>query len=156
METIIGGYKISKISAGEMANYFERAFSRSSVKEMISNAAFLSAGEGAYKNFGNILQAYTSATGDLSDETIDRLAKDFETNGQKCNAPLNNDLKLEGIQVYFGEHVMPLMRRIIVKGWGLSRRFRGGNRLSFCNRLRCSVKTIVFRHILLTEHCCRR
>ena len=39
METIIGGYKISKISAGEMADYFERAFSRPSVKEMISNAA---------------------------------------------------------------------------------------------------------------------
>ena len=55
METIIGGYKISKISAGEMADYFERAFSRPSVKEMISNAASLSAGEGAYKNFGNIL-----------------------------------------------------------------------------------------------------
>lgn len=109
METIIGGYKISKISAGEMADYFERAFSRPSVKEMISNAASLSAGEGAYKNFGNILQAYTSATGDLSDETIDRLAKDFETNGQKCNASLNNDRKLEGIQVYFGEHVMPLI-----------------------------------------------
>ena len=67
METIIGGYKISKISAGEMADYFERAFSRPSVKEMISNAASLSAGEGAYKNFGNIMPAYTSETEVLSD-----------------------------------------------------------------------------------------
>ena len=62
------------ISEQEMADYISRAFSADSVKRMITEEDTLYQGEELFQKFGNILQAYASATGDLSNETIDSLA----------------------------------------------------------------------------------
>lgn len=99
--------EITNISEQEMADYISRAFSANSVKRMITEEDTLYHGEELFQKFGNILQAYASATGDLSDETIDSLAKDLHEHKGILRQPYNRNTRLEPEQIYFGKYVMP-------------------------------------------------
>ena len=109
MKKIINGYTIEEISNTEMADYFERAFNSQSVEDIICNAESIETGNSYYQTFGNILQAYATATGDLSDASIEQLAKDFDKNKEKCYIPHDSINEIDGIQRYFADHIMPII-----------------------------------------------
>ncbi|MBP5161349.1 MAG: hypothetical protein ILP11_04845 [Alphaproteobacteria bacterium] len=109
-----GTIELIDISEHEMADYIERAFSAASVKQMIREASNLFQSTELFRKFGNILQAYASATGDLSDQTINSLAKDLRENQAILRQADDKDTKLEGQQIYFGKYVMPRIIDIYV------------------------------------------
>lgn len=102
----IGSDVINKLSERDMADYFERAFNNNHVQDMIRTSSSLSSVKSNFQNFGNILQAYVSSTGDISDEMIEKLVSDFEKHSDKISSRVNSD-KLDGAQLYFAEYVMP-------------------------------------------------
>ncbi len=102
----LGKYDIEKLSKEDLSSYFEKAFNNPIVIQMINNSSSLSQVSTRFNNFGNILQAYLSATGDLSEAMIEKLATDFEQNSDKISQPINQN-KIEGIQKYFADYVMP-------------------------------------------------
>ena len=99
--------EMTNISEQEMAAYISRAFSANSVKRMITEEDTLYHSEELFQKFGNILQAYASATGDLSNETIDSLAKDLHEHKDILRQPYDRNTRLEAEQIYFGKYVMP-------------------------------------------------
>lgn len=115
----IGEFEVWDISADEMAGYLTRAFSRGAVKELLTSAESLSAAERRYQTLGSILQAYASATGDLSDKTVDTLAAEMSENSELLNEPYDNKRKLSAEQKYFGQFVMPKITQIHCQRLGL-------------------------------------
>lgn len=103
----IGGIEIIRLNENDMADYFTRAFSRASTKDMLTSAPSLSSAEEYYQNFANILQAYTCATGDLSNKTIDDLSYDFAQHRDIFKQAYDTEKKITSAQKYFGEFVMP-------------------------------------------------
>lgn len=99
--------EIINISEQEMADYISRAFSANSVKRMLTEADTLHRSETLFQKFGNILQAYACTTGDLSNETIDSLAKDLHEHKDILQQPYDQNTRLEAEQIYFGKYVMP-------------------------------------------------
>lgn len=99
-------YKIKKLSSQDMAQYFEKAFANPKVQHMIKSSKKLSAAESNFQHFGNMLQAYVSATGDTSDQMIETLAADFEQHADKLTQSVNSD-KIDGVQTFFADHVLP-------------------------------------------------
>lgn len=116
----IGEFEILDISAEEMADYLTRAFSRPETKDMLTSAQSLSEAERRYKTLGNILQAYASATGDLSDKTIGVFAQEMAENAELLKEPYDNNRKLSAEQKYFGKFVMPKIVKIHAQRLGLS------------------------------------
>ena len=107
METVqFESYEIKKLSSQDMADYFEKAFANPKVQHMIKSSKNLSAAESNFQHFGNMLQAYVSATGDTSEKMIETLAADFEKHSDKLSQPVNRD-KIDGTQTYFADHVLP-------------------------------------------------
>lgn len=116
----IGEFEVVDISAEEMADYLTRAFSRRSTEELLTSATSLSDAESKYQNLGNILQAYASATGDLSDKTIDGLVADLAENADVLRQDYDNSRKLSPEQKYFGAFVMPKIAEVHRQRLGLS------------------------------------
>ena len=107
METIqLEACEIRKLSSQDMADYFEKAFANPQVQHMIKSSEKLSAAESKFQHFGNVLQAYVSATGDTSEKMIETLAVDFEQHSDKLSQPVNSD-KIDGVQTFFADHVLP-------------------------------------------------
>ena len=107
MEKIVCGmYEIKKLSLDDIAGYFERAFNNPVVKKMLNNSPSLSKASSNFEHFGNMLQAYVTSTGDLSDTMIETLANDFEKYSYKISQSVNTS-KIDGKQMYFADHLMP-------------------------------------------------
>ncbi len=103
---VCGTNEIEKLSKEDIAGYFERAFNNPVVKKMLNGSSSLSQASSNFEHFGNILQAYITSTGDLSDVMIETLANDFEKYSHKISQPVNTN-KIDGKQIYFAEHIMP-------------------------------------------------
>ncbi len=103
-----GIFEIEKLSKEDIALYFEKAFNNPTVINMLNSSQSLMDADSNFVRFGNILQAYVTSTGDLSEETVSKLTTDFERNSYKI-AHGDDKNKLEGMQLYFAEHVMPLV-----------------------------------------------
>ncbi len=101
-----GKYRISKLSKEDIASYFEKAYRHPAVKNMLNTSLTLEKTQSNFKYFGNILQAYVTATGDLSDDMIEKLADDFKNHSDKISQSVDEN-KLDGEQKYFAEYVMP-------------------------------------------------
>lgn len=95
------------ISEYEMADYISRAFSAESVKQMLRKEDTIGLSEDLFQKFGNILQAYASATGDLSDKSINSLANDLSKHKDILRQPYDRKTKLDGEKIYFSKYVMP-------------------------------------------------
>lgn len=107
MEKIVcGAYEIEKLNIKDIAGYFERAFNNPVVKKMLNGSSSLSQASSNFEHFGNMLQGYVTATGDLSETMIETLANDFEKYSHKISQPVNTN-KIDGKQIYFAEYVMP-------------------------------------------------
>ncbi|MBO7555772.1 MAG: hypothetical protein J6T72_00005, partial [Alphaproteobacteria bacterium] len=111
--------EIINISQKEMADYFSRAFSNSSFKKMIREEESLYRAETLFQKFGNILQAYASATEDLSDKTIDVLANDMMEHKDILFLSYDDRRKISADQNYFGQYVMPKIINLIGDKMGL-------------------------------------
>ncbi len=107
METIfVGSDKVKKLSKEDIALYFEKAFANPRVQHMITSADKLSSAESKFQHFGNMLQAYVSATGDISEKVVEAIAADFEQHSDKLAQPVNRN-KIDGVQRFFADHVLP-------------------------------------------------
>ena len=100
-------FEIVSISADDMADFMSRAFSSDSVRKMLEEEDSLYHAEELFQKFGNVLQAYASATGDLHDDSIKSLAEDMQKHKDILRKPFDNSKKLEAEQIYFGKYVMP-------------------------------------------------
>ena len=99
-------YEIEKLSKEDISSYFEMAYNNPIVKNMLNSSSSLSRATSNFQNFGNVLQAYVTATGDMSEEMVEKLAKDFVEYSDKIYQSSNNS-KINGMQVFFADHVLP-------------------------------------------------
>ena len=99
-------YEIEKLSKEDISSYFEMAYNNPVVKNMLNDSPTLSRATSNFQNFGNVLQAYVTATGDMSEEMVEKLAKDFAEYSDKIYQSSNNS-KIDGMQVFFADHVLP-------------------------------------------------
>ena len=100
-------YEIEKLSKEDISSYFEMAYNNPIVKNMLNSSSSLSRATSNFQNFGNVLQAYVTATGDMSEEMVEKLATDFIKYSDKIYQAPNHNKKMEGIQVFFADHVLP-------------------------------------------------
>ena len=63
-------YEIEKLSKEDISSYFEMAYNNPIVKNMLNSSSSLSRATSNFQNFGNVLQAYVTATGDMSEEMV--------------------------------------------------------------------------------------
>ena len=100
-------YEIEKLSKEDISSYFEMAYNNPVVKDMLNNSSSLSRATSNFQYFGNILQAYVTATGDMSEEMVEKLATDFIKYSDKIYQAPKRNQKMEGMQVFFADHVLP-------------------------------------------------
>ena len=117
--------KIIKIGAKELSNYIEKIYYSEIVKRIIVNAPSISSGNGHYIKLGHILTSYAIATGDLSDESIEIIAKSYEEHLEYFryrtdNNDFNKPIKLTPLQRFFNDFVMPKMILIWMKRLSIS------------------------------------
>ncbi|MFI3242488.1 MAG: hypothetical protein R3Y43_07980 [Alphaproteobacteria bacterium] len=100
-------YKVIDVSNKDMADYLGEALNSPDFNALIASQENVNIASSSYEYVGHLLQAYLSATGDNSKESAIEIIKDFNENRALVNKEFNRDTRLEGLQVYFAEHLMP-------------------------------------------------
>lgn len=110
-------YEIVNLKPIDMAIYFEKAFNSKFYRELIEQSDSISTASTHFINIGNILRIYVTSTGDLSEESMNKLIYDYSLNYEKLTETSyfnfskkhESDDYLDKYQIYFKDYILPMI-----------------------------------------------